>query len=253
MANYLNFDVYDLELTYIRSNSQLRSVLLGTKNRSMLLIEDIDCSAKMRDRSKIENQIDEYGRPYRGKQSRNTEVTLSGLLNFIDGIWSSFGDERIIVFTTNHKDKLDPALLRPGQMDKHIHMSYITPRGFRILDSSYLSTEEDHLFGEIEELIQESQTTPAEVAEELMKSDDADISLTGLIQFLKKKILEAKQLKEEEAQKALKEEEAQKELKEDGDQKETKKEEPKRTRRSDMCSKCGSIKPPGVVPYSAAA
>ncbi|KAM0970368.1 hypothetical protein COP2_018833 [Malus domestica] len=40
-------------------------------------------------------------------------VTL-GLLNFIDGLWSSFGDERIIVFTTNKKDRLDPALLRPG-------------------------------------------------------------------------------------------------------------------------------------------
>ncbi|KAJ0704928.1 putative P-loop containing nucleoside triphosphate hydrolase [Helianthus annuus] len=38
-------------------------------------------------------------------------VTLSGFLNFIDGLWSSCGDERIIIFTTNRKEKLDPALI----------------------------------------------------------------------------------------------------------------------------------------------
>ncbi|MCL7052235.1 hypothetical protein MKW94_010313 [Papaver nudicaule] len=226
MANYLNFDVYDLELTNVYSNAELRSVLLGTKNRSILLIEDIDCSAELQDRN------DPYGRP----KSRNNALTLSGLLNVIDGIWSCCGDERIIIFTTNHKDKLDPALLRPGRMDKHIHMSYITPQGFRILASNYLSIDNHHLFGEIEELILESQTTPAEVAEELMVSDDADVSLNGLVQFLKRKILEAEQLKEEEeAQKALKEEEEA--------------QEPKRTESSFTDSNCGWMQqPPGVLP-----
>ncbi|KAK6924411.1 hypothetical protein RJ641_010611 [Dillenia turbinata] len=46
--------------------------------------------------------------------------TLSGLPNFIDGLRSSFGDERIIIFTTNHKDRIDPALMRPGGMG-HAH------------------------------------------------------------------------------------------------------------------------------------
>ncbi|KAI3849094.1 hypothetical protein MKW98_029019, partial [Papaver atlanticum] len=54
-------------------------------------------------------------------------MTISGLLNLIDGLWSSCGDERIIIFTTNHKEK--PSLLRPGRMDMHIHMSYCTPKG----------------------------------------------------------------------------------------------------------------------------
>ena len=50
-------------------------------------------------------------------------MTLSGILNTMDGLWSSNGDEQIIVFTTNHKERLDPALLRPGQMDMHTHLS----------------------------------------------------------------------------------------------------------------------------------
>jgi chaperone BCS1 len=118
---------------------------------------------------------------------------LSGLLNFIDGLWSSCGDERIIVFTTNYKDKLDPALLRPGRMDMHIHMSYCTPCGFKILASNYLNVKEHSLCSEIDELIMETEVTPAEVAEELMKNEDVDTTLTGLIGFLeRKKVMKGK-------------------------------------------------------------
>ena len=46
------------------------------------------------------------------ESSKSSKVTLSGLLNFIDGIWSACGGERIIVFTTNYVEKLDPALIR---------------------------------------------------------------------------------------------------------------------------------------------
>lgn len=50
MANYLNFDVYDLELTDVRSNSELRKMLISTANRSILVVEDIDCSIELQDR-----------------------------------------------------------------------------------------------------------------------------------------------------------------------------------------------------------
>ncbi|ONI30078.1 hypothetical protein PRUPE_1G229600 [Prunus persica] len=149
MANFLKFDIYDLELTHLRSNSELRRLLVSTANRSILL-------------------------------------ALSGLLNFIDGLWSGCGDERIIVFTTNYKDKLDPALLRPGRMDMHIHMS-CTPGGFKILASYYLGIKTHGFFDEIEASIREVEVTPAEIAEELMKSEDTDTVLGGLVAFLKNK------------------------------------------------------------------
>ncbi|KAF2605344.1 hypothetical protein F2Q70_00027656 [Brassica cretica] len=50
----------------------------------------------------------------------SVHISLSGLLNFVDGLWSFCGEEKIIISTTNHKEKLDPALLRPGRMDVHI-------------------------------------------------------------------------------------------------------------------------------------
>ncbi|KAJ4716555.1 AAA-ATPase [Melia azedarach] len=77
----------------------------------------IDCSLELQDPQKQSE-----GSQQAVKTSRQNKVTLSGLLNFIDGLWSNCGYERIIVFTTNH-DRLEPALLRPGRMDVHINLS----------------------------------------------------------------------------------------------------------------------------------
>lgn len=112
---------------------------------------------------------------------------MSGFLNFIDGLWSSCGDERIIVFTTNHKDRLDSALLRPGRMDVHIHLSYCTPGGFKTLASNYLGITEHSLFSDVEKLIETSKVTPAEIGEELLKSEEPEVALKDLIEFLERK------------------------------------------------------------------
>ncbi|PWA51683.1 AAA+ ATPase domain-containing protein [Artemisia annua] len=183
MANYLKFDIYDLQLTNVRDDSCLKDMLLQTLNRSLLVIEDIDCSIVPN-----RNGLALF------KETRHDDpkFSLSGLLNFIDGLWSSCGDERIIVFTTNHKYKLDPALLRPGRMDMHIHMSYLTMDGFKTLAANYLNIHNDHWrFKEIEELINCKEVTPAEVAEELLKSDNVEVVLEGLVNFLKGKKKEA--------------------------------------------------------------
>ncbi|KAH6780065.1 hypothetical protein C2S52_011302 [Perilla frutescens var. hirtella] len=186
MANYLNFDVYDLELTDIRNNSELRKLLITTANRSILVVEDIDASIDLSQRKKKEAAKPPHPSMYPYHQ-QGPKVTLSGLLNFIDGLWSSIGDERIIIFTTNHKEKLDPALLRPGRMDVHINMSYCTPCGFRLLASNYLGMTEHPLVLKAEEMIGSSKVTPAEIGEQLLKSEDPDHALRGLIKFLELK------------------------------------------------------------------
>jgi DNA replication protein DnaC len=48
------------------------------------------------------------------------KLNLSGLLNAIDGAVDCPG--RIIVFTTNHPELLDPALIRPGRVDFQIYL-----------------------------------------------------------------------------------------------------------------------------------
>ncbi|CAN6358931.1 unnamed protein product [Urochloa humidicola] len=192
MANHLRFDIYDLELTAVQSNSDLRRLLVGISTRSILVVEDIDCTIKLQQReggeedTKSDSSDDEDGK-----------VTLSGLLNFVDGLWSASGEERIIVFTTNYKERLDPALLRPGRMDMHIYMGYCTPDSFRILANNYHLIDYHATFPEIEKLIKEVTVTPAEVAEVLMRKDDADAALHDLLDLLKSKLNDANVIKTE--------------------------------------------------------
>ena len=52
MANYLGYDIYDLELTEVHSNSELRKLLMKTSSKSIIVIEDIDCSINLTNRNK---------------------------------------------------------------------------------------------------------------------------------------------------------------------------------------------------------
>merc|ERR1712223_896441 len=45
-----------------------------------------------------------------------TKVTLSGVLNALDGLFTS--ESQIVIMTTNYIDNLDPALIRPGRVDQ---------------------------------------------------------------------------------------------------------------------------------------
>ncbi|VAI80965.1 unnamed protein product [Triticum turgidum subsp. durum] len=233
MANFLDYDVYDLELTAVKNNTELRKLFIETTGKSIIVIEDIDCSVdftgkrrkdKKASSDKDSDNDDKPKLPIEPEKDDATKVTLSGLLNFIDGLWSACGGERIIIFTTNHKEKLDPALIRRGRMDKHIEMSYCRFEGFKVLAKNYLDVIEHELFGEVQRLLEETDMSPADVAENLMpmskkKKRDPDVCLIGLIEALKQakeeaaaaaatKVKEAEEAKEAATKKAKEKEEA---------------------------------------------
>lgn len=209
MANFLSYDIYDLELTAVKDNTELRRLLIETSSKSIIVIEDIDCSMDLTGNRKKEKEKEEESDPAKKPptpaaegESKTSKVTLSGLLNFVDGLWSACGGDRIIVFTTNHVEKLDPALIRRGRMDKHIELSYCGFEAFRVLARNYLYLEEHDLFGKIRGMLEETQMTPADVAENLMpKTSPADVEgcLRSLVGALEK-------AKEEETQKKIDEE-----------------------------------------------
>lgn len=219
MANFLQYDVYDVELTSVKDNTELRKLLIDTTSKSIIVIEDIDCSLDLtgqREKEKntetkkdkedseeeaVKEKMKKAGEP----KEKKSEVTLSGLLNFIDGLWSAIGGEKLIVFTTNYVEKLDPALIRRGRMDKHIVLSYCCFESFKVLARNYLDVDESHAhFPEIRRLLEETNMTPADIAENLMpksSKENADSCLERLIKALETAKEEAK-LKAEEEEKA---------------------------------------------------
>ncbi|KAL2898413.1 hypothetical protein RDABS01_040195, partial [Bienertia sinuspersici] len=191
MANLLGYDIYDLELTAVKDNTQLRRLLIETSSKSIIVIEDIDCSLDLTGQRSSQMKED--------KDKDNED----GLLNFIDGIWSACGEERLIIFTTNYIEKLDPALIRKGRMDVHIELSYCSYEAFKVLAWNYLDVESHPLFERIKRLLEETKMTPADVGENLMPKLlelDVDASLENLVRALEK-AREDDQLKAEQEEK----------------------------------------------------
>jgi chaperone BCS1 len=112
IASEFNYALYTLNLSSVRDDEKLRLLCDCIPENAVLLMEDIDCSTLSREAKKTEDLT-------------GCNVTLSGLLNALDGVTS--GEGRIVIMTTNHPDKLDPALIRPGRADCHIAVSSPTP------------------------------------------------------------------------------------------------------------------------------
>ena len=81
IANFLQYDVYDVELTEVASNSELRKLLIQTTNRSVIVIEDIDCSIDVAERAQAQKVKDDVmagpGRSGRGAAGTPDEVTAT--------------------------------------------------------------------------------------------------------------------------------------------------------------------------------
>jgi hypothetical protein len=100
-------DIYYLSIGSLRTDAELLGLVSAVPPRAMLVIEDVDIvhGAKKRD----------DGEP---------GVSLAGLLNALDGVTTPHG--LISVMTTNDKTVLDPALVRPGRVDREVRFDYLT-------------------------------------------------------------------------------------------------------------------------------
>ncbi|KAF9013981.1 BCS1 N terminal-domain-containing protein [Cyathus striatus] len=102
LAGSLSYDICLLNLSERGlGDDKLNHLLSNAPERSFVLIEDVDAAFNKR----VQTSEDGY----------QSSVTFSGFLNALDGVAS--GEERIIFMTTNHLEKLDPALIRPGRVD----------------------------------------------------------------------------------------------------------------------------------------
>lgn len=111
IATYLGLDLYYVPLGDLQFDSNLLQLMGSVAPRSIVLFEDIDVLTKAsHDRADADGE--------------NEGVTLSGLLNALDGVATPHG--LITFMTTNDGDLLDPALIRPGRMDRRFEIGHCT-------------------------------------------------------------------------------------------------------------------------------
>jgi chaperone BCS1 len=161
LAGYFDKPMYSMNLESIGNDETLQYAFSSAQRDGIVLIEDVDGFQAAIDRGGIEreesptvpNDAPVSGLPMFGEgeksvteqmnelvtklsassgvvtkstgSDKKSGVTISGLLNAIDGVAATEG--RILILTTNDASKLDPALLRSGRIDYHFEIGHLTP------------------------------------------------------------------------------------------------------------------------------
>ena len=151
LANYTNRHIIVMSLKIIKTKRQLEQFFFENKyndknenssvsfEKKIIVFEDIDCigdivldrknkeTEKHNTRNKKNNtinigdvlqticELNENGTCAVNSSTNELAITLDDILNLWDGIRETPG--RILIISSNHYDKLDPALIRPGRID----------------------------------------------------------------------------------------------------------------------------------------
>ncbi len=113
LAGHLDYNIAILNLSERGlTDDRLNHLLTIIPKRTIVLLEDADAAFSNR---RTQTDVDGY---------RGANVTFSGLLNALDGVASA--EERVLFLTTNHVERLDGALIRPGRIDMTVKIGEAT-------------------------------------------------------------------------------------------------------------------------------
>lgn len=155
LAGHFKMRIYIVSLSSVTANEEnLAALFAELPRRCVVLLEDIDTAGlthtrddgsdvQEEDEEEQEEEGSAAGQKTRGKAGATTKtaaagrtgatttvtktqtsgrLSLSGLLNILDGVASQEG--RVLFMTTNHLEKLDKALIRPGRVDMVVKFDY---------------------------------------------------------------------------------------------------------------------------------
>ena len=141
LSNMTDRHIVTISLKLIKTKKQLDSIFFEQRynscneknsigfDKKIIVFEDIDCigdivmSREFHVKKPVETKALELKAPELLKLELDDEpLTLDDLLNLWDGIRETPG--RIMVLSSNHFDKLDPAIKRPGRIDISLELSY---------------------------------------------------------------------------------------------------------------------------------
>ncbi|KZL67550.1 mitochondrial chaperone BCS1 [Colletotrichum tofieldiae] len=141
VAGCFGLDIYVLSLAAM-SDGLLSALFRELPQRCVVLLEDVDAvgttQSRVSDTDDFDSRSDDSQRSLKPKGT----VSLSGLLNVLDGVASQEG--RVLIMTTNHIEHLDEALIRSGRVDKKIEFQLADADVVRkIFNTVFLQSEEE--------------------------------------------------------------------------------------------------------------
>src|ERR1051326_224844 len=140
IAGHFKFNLYILNVLNAKvSDGEVMSLVASIPPRSILLLEDVDAAFSSRD-VPVAKANGDVPAP-----SPEARLSFSGLLNALDGVGSSEG---ILTFmTTNHRERLDPALIRKGRADVHVEFGHAPREQADEMYSAFFPSAERNGFG----------------------------------------------------------------------------------------------------------
>lgn len=96
------------------TDDMFKSCLQKAPEKSIIVLEDIDALFNNRH-----------------SMNRSCPLTFTGLLNGLDGIGNAVG--QIFVLSTNHLERLDPALIRSGRVDRKFEFGFATDEALQLM------------------------------------------------------------------------------------------------------------------------
>lgn len=179
LAHELGLRVYVVPVADSGITDANLPIYLRTMNRpSIILMDDIDSAGFVRAGQRSQGQDEE----------RPGGLTRTGFLNGIDGVASPTGC--IKIFTTNHIDKLDPAMIRSGRIDHQVHMRLASKTDAREIFMRFYSSDKENIasladqFGEAVP----SETLPsADIQDYLLRKKTPKCAVDGVAEWVKDK------------------------------------------------------------------
>jgi mitochondrial chaperone BCS1 len=132
--------LYALNLGSIQSDQQLIDAASEVPEHAVLLIEDVDAAS-----ATAKREVREKSTAVPGQATEEpTPVSLSALLNVLDGVFAR--DGRILIMTTNHPENVDPALLRTGRADRTENIQPLEYKDAHAFCSRFMGDDEASRF-----------------------------------------------------------------------------------------------------------
>ncbi|HEY0980500.1 MULTISPECIES: AAA family ATPase [unclassified Schlesneria] len=168
IASALKMDIAILSLANSSlDDDDLCQLLSNCPVNSIVLIEDIDCVFVER----------------KATEDKANKLTFSGLLNAIDGV--AAGEGRILFATTNHIERLDPALIRPGRIDRKELIGYANQEQLRRLFVRFFGDDDPSMADYFAESLVEGTLPMSAVQTYLIQhADSADDALLDLDELI---------------------------------------------------------------------